>query len=197
MATPRIASTQRATKETRIEATLSLDGAGEASIATGVPFFDHLLQLFAHGLFDIQVEAKGDLEFDYHHTVEDVGLVLGGLFREALGDKAGIARYGFFVLPMDECLARVAVDLGNRPVLVYEVKAPAAYVRDFHIGLVKEFCRAFANACGANLHVRLEYGEDPHHIAECLFKCLARALDGAVRLDPRREGAIPSTKGAL
>jgi len=134
---------------------------------------------------------------DYHHTVEDVGLTLGQAFKEALGDKAGIERYGFFLLPMDESLAQVVVDLGGRPHLVYDVEAPTLYVRDFNIVLVKEFCRAFSNSLGANLHVRLVYGEEPHHIAEAIFKGLARALDRATRLDPRVGDALPTTKGKL
>ena len=178
--------------------TLNLDGAGRAEIDTGIPFFDHMLTLFArHGLFDLTIRAQGDLDVDYHHTVEDTGLVLGELFREALGDKAGIRRYGFFILPMDECLSRVAVDFSNRPVLVYDVEAANFLVRDFNLLLVKEFFRALTNAAGLNLHARLEYGEEPHHIAECLFKCLARALDAATEIDPRQVGAIPSTKGTL
>ncbi|MCL4150564.1 UNVERIFIED_CONTAM: hypothetical protein GTU68_064438 [Idotea baltica] len=130
-----------------------------------------MLTLFAaHGLFDIDVTATGDVEVDYHHTVEDVGIVLGDLFKKALGDKAGISRYGFFILPMDECLCRVAIDLGNRPFLAYDVVAPTSYVRDFNIILIKEFCRSFSNTLGANLHINLEYGEEPHHIVECIFK---------------------------
>ncbi len=198
MAKNRIASRKRETGETRIEMTLNLDGAGRAEIDTGIPFFDHMLTLFArHGLFDLTIRAQGDLDVDYHHTVEDTGLVLGELFREALGDKAGIRRYGFFILPMDECLSRVAVDFSNRPVLVYDVEAANFLVRDFNLLLVKEFFRALTNAAGLNLHARLEYGEEPHHIAECLFKCLARALDAATEIDPRQVGAIPSTKGTL
>lgn len=198
MAEERIASLKRETKETRIAAELNIDGKGSANINTGIPFFDHMLTLFAsHGLFDLTVEAEGDVEVDYHHTVEDVGIVLGDLFKQALGAKAGITRYGFFILPMDECLCRVAIDLGNRPLLAYQVTAPTSYVRDFNIILVKEFCRAFSNALGANLHVRLEYGEEPHHISESIFKCMARAIDAACRLDARLEGRLPSTKGML
>jgi imidazoleglycerol-phosphate dehydratase len=143
------------------------------------------------------VKAKGDVAVDYHHTVEDVGLVLGQAFREALGEKIGIRRYGFFLLPMDESLARVAVDLGGRPHLVYHVEAPTMFIRDFNLGLVKEFCRAFSNALGANLHVQLVYGEEPHHVAEAIFKALARALDMATQIDPRAADALPSTKGSL
>ena len=157
-----------------------------------------MLTLFAaHGLFDLEVAATGDVDVDYHHTVEDVGIVLGQLFKDAIGDKKGMRRYGFFILPMDECLGRVAIDLGNRPFLEYQVVAPTSYVRDFNIILVKEFCRAFSNTLGANLHIKLEYGEEPHHIAECIFKCMARAIDVASSIDSRLEGRLPSTKGML
>ena len=195
---PRIATVQRQTAETDIALTLTVDGTGSAKIDTGVPFFDHMLTLFAkHGLFDLEVKATGDVAVDYHHTVEDVGLVLGQAFKEALGDKIGIRRYGFFILPMDESLARVVVDVGGRPHLVYEANAPTMFVRDFNIVLVKEFCRAFSNALGANLHVQLLYGEEPHHVAEAIFKCLARALDAATQIEPRAADALPSTKGKM
>ena len=198
MAEERIASLERETNETQIKASLNIDGTGKAEIDTGVPFFDHMLTLFAaHGLFDLEVVAKGDVKVDYHHTVEDVGIVLGQLFKNAVGDKKGMRRYGFFILPMDECLGRVAIDLGNRPFLEYQVVAPTFYVRDFNIVLVKEFCRAFSNTLGANLHIKLEYGEEPHHIAECIFKCMARAVDMASSIDSRLEGLLPSTKGML
>lgn len=177
---------------------LKLDGSGEGKISTGIPFFDHMLVLFArHGLFDLDVQAEGDVEVDYHHTVEDVGLVLGEVFKQALADKKGIRRYGFFILPMDECLSRIAVDFSNRPLLVYLVETPNYLVRDFNLLLVKEFFRAFTNAAGVNLHVKLEYGEEPHHIAECLFKCLAKALDVATQEDPRALDQLPSSKGTL
>ncbi len=194
----RVATVSRKTTETDIALTLALDGTGAGKIDTGVSFFDHMLTLFArHGLFDLTVKAKGDVAVDYHHTVEDVGLVLGQAFKEALGDKVGIRRYGFFILPMDESLARIAVDLGGRPHLVYHAEAPTMFIRDFNLGLVKEFCRAFSNALGANLHVQLVYGEEPHHVAEAIFKCLARALDVATQIDPRASGTVPSTKGTL
>lgn len=194
----RTATVTRQTAETDIALTLALDGRGAAKIDTGVPFFDHMLTLFAkHGLFDLTVKAKGDVDVDYHHTVEDVGLVLGQAFKEALGDKIGIKRYGFFVLPMDESLARVVVDVGGRPHLVYNAEAPTMFVRDFNIVLVKEFCRAFSNALGANLHVQLVYGEEPHHVAEAIFKCLARALDVATQIEPRAADQLPSTKGKI
>lgn len=198
MAADRKVTVARQTAETKIDLSLNVDGTGAAEIATGVPFFDHMLTLFAkHGLFDLRVSCQGDIEVDYHHTVEDVGLVLGDAFKRALGDKAGIRRYGFFILPMDESLARVAVDVGGRPHLVYNAEAPTMFVRDFNILLVKEFCRAFSNALGANLHVQLVYGEEPHHVAEAIFKCLARALDAATQIEPRAARAIPSTKGTL
>ena len=194
----RVSTVTRQTAETDITLTLALDGGGTARIDTGVPFFDHMLTLFAkHGLFDLSVKAKGDVDVDYHHTVEDVGLVLGQAFKEALGDKIGIRRYGFFVLPMDESLARVVVDVGGRPHLVYRAEPPTMFVRDFNIVLVKEFCRAFSNALGANLHVQLVYGEEPHHVAEAIFKCLARALDVATQIEPRAANQLPSTKGKL
>jgi imidazoleglycerol-phosphate dehydratase len=198
MAQTRIATVKRKTAETDIVLTLTLDGQGKSGISTGVPFFDHMLTLFAkHGLFDLEVAAKGDVAVDYHHTVEDVGLVLGEAFKQALGDKLGIRRYGFFILPMDESLARVVIDIGGRPLLVYDAEAPTMFVRDFNIVLVKEFCRAFSNALGANLHVKLEYGEEPHHVAEAIFKALARALDVATQIDPRAATLLPSTKGKI
>jgi imidazoleglycerol-phosphate dehydratase len=194
----RTASVTRKTAETDITLALALDGTGKSKIETGVPFFDHMLTLFAkHGLFDLTVKAKGDTDVDYHHTVEDVGLVLGQAFKEALGDKVGIKRYGFFILPMDESLARIVVDVGGRPHLVYDAEAPTMFVRDFNIVLVKEFCRAFSNALGANLHVQLVYGEEPHHVAEAIFKCLARALDVATQIEPRAADQLPSTKGKI
>ena len=194
----RLATVARKTAETDIVLTLGVDGTGVSTIETGVPFFDHMLTLFAkHGLFDLNLKAKGDVDVDYHHTVEDVGLVLGQAFKEALGDKLGIRRYGFFLLPMDESLARVVVDVGGRPHLVYEANAPTMFVRDFNIVLVKDFCRAFSNALGANLHVTLIYGEEPHHVAEAIFKGLARALDMATQIEPRAADQLPSTKGKI
>jgi len=194
----RVATVSRKTAETEIVLTLALDGRGQARIDTGVPFLDHMLTLFAkHGLFDLSVKAKGDVDVDYHHTVEDIGLVLGAAFKQALGDKTGIRRYGFFLLPMDESLARIALDLGGRPHLVYNVEAPSMFIRDFNLVLVKEFCRAFSNSLGANLHVQLVYGEEPHHVAEAIFKGLARALDVATQIEPRAADQLPSTKGKL
>ena len=198
MAQNRTVTVKRKTAETDIALTLAIDGSGVSKIETGVPFFDHMLTLFAkHGLFDLDVKCVGDVDVDYHHTVEDVGLVLGDAFKKALGEKIGIRRYGFFLLPMDESLARVVIDIGGRPHLVYQVEAPTQFVRDFNIILVKEFSRAFSNALGANLHITLEYGEEPHHVAEAIFKGLARALDEATQIEPRAADQLPSTKGKI
>lgn len=198
MAKARTAKLTRNTKETRIQAELNIDGSGESSIDTGIPFFDHMLTLFArHGLFDLTVKAEGDIDVDYHHTVEDTGIVLGQLVKDALSEKRGIRRYGFFLLPMDECLARVAIDLSNRQAFVYKVESGDPMVRDFNIGLVKEFFQAFANEACCNLHINLEYGEEPHHVAESIFKSFARALDSATQIDPRLGDSIPTTKGML
>ena len=198
MAKARTAKLTRNTKETRIQAELNIDGSGESSIDTGIPFFDHMLTLFSrHGLFDFTVKAEGDIDVDYHHTVEDTGIVLGQLVKDALAEKRGIRRYGFFLLPMDECLARVAIDLSNRQAFVYKVESGDPMVRDFNIGLVKEFFQAFANEACCNLHINLEYGEEPHHVAESIFKSFARALDSATQIDPRLGDSIPTTKGML
>ncbi|MBL9212406.1 MAG: imidazoleglycerol-phosphate dehydratase HisB [Opitutaceae bacterium] len=189
---------KRKTAETDVVLTLGIDGEGRAKIDTGVPFLDHMLNLFSkHGLFDLEVLAKGDINVDYHHTVEDIGIVLGEAFKQALGNKIGIRRYGFFMLPMDESLARVVIDIGGRPHLVYEANPPTMFVRDFNIVLVKEFCRAFSNTLGANLHVHLLYGEEPHHVAEAIFKALGRALDQATQFEPRAMNLLPSTKGTI
>lgn len=188
----------RNTKETRISLELDLDGSGKYEIETGIPFFNHMLELFArHGLFDLKIQAEGDIAIDYHHTVEDVGIVLGQAFKAAVGDKAGMNRYGFFILPMDEVLVRVAIDLSNRPVLVYDLGSRDGRVRDFNVSLCREFFQAFANEAGANLHIKLEYGDEPHHIAEGAFKCFARALSAVVAINPRLGGEIPTTKGLI
>jgi imidazoleglycerol-phosphate dehydratase len=198
MAKTRVATLSRKTAETDITVKLTVDGKGVSKIDTGIPFFDHMLTLFAkHGLFDLEVKARGDVAVDYHHTVEDVGIVLGEAFKTALGDKIGLKRYGFFILPMDEALARVVIDLGGRPHLVYDVSAPTMFVRDFNLALVKEFFRAFANTIGANVHVKLVYGEEPHHVVEAVFKSFARALDAASQIEPRAADRLPSTKGKL
>ena len=198
MAESRIATITRNTKETQVKIELNVDGTGVSEIDTGIPFFDHMLTLFArHGLFDLKIKATGDIDVDYHHMVEDVGIVLGQVFKQALGKKEGITRYGFFLLPMDESLARVVIDLSNRQSFVYKVEYQFPMVRDFNIVLVKEFFQAFAGNMVCNLHMQLEYGEEPHHIAEALFKCFARALDAATLKDPRLKNALPSTKGTL
>ena len=198
MAKARVATLSRKTTETDITVKLTVDGKGVSKIDTGIPFFDHMLTLFAkHGLFDLEVKAQNDVAVDYHHTVEDVGIVLGEAFKTALGDKVGLKRYGFFILPMDEALARVVIDLGGRPHLVYDVSAPTMFVRDFNLALVKEFFRAFANTVGANVHVKLVYGDEPHHVVEAVFKSFARALDAATQIEPRAADRLPSTKGKL
>ncbi|MGE9290610.1 MAG: imidazoleglycerol-phosphate dehydratase HisB [Puniceicoccales bacterium] len=198
MAEQRIAARKRETAETQISAEWNLDGSGIAEISTGVPFFDHMLTLFTvHGLFDLKIEAKGDIEVDYHHLVEDLGIVLGDCFHEAVGDKAGICRYGFFYLPMDESLVRVAVDVSNRPWLDYDLPASPGFVRDFNVGLFREFFQGFVNQSRINLHIRREAGIEPHHLAEAAFKGTARALDAATQIDPRRGGKVASTKGTL
>jgi imidazoleglycerol-phosphate dehydratase len=193
----RQATVKRRTKETDIALTLRLDGSGEAVVSTGIGFFDHMLVLFTkHGLFDLELQAKGDLEVDAHHTVEDVGLALGQALREALGDKAGLRRYGWCLLPMDDALARIALDCSGRPYLAYEAPDNAEPIGNFPFQLLEEFLRAFSVQGGLNLHVALLDGRDSHHMAEAVFKGLARALDQATQIDPRVEG-VPSTKGAL
>jgi len=198
MADERVAEIERETAETKVRLAIKIDGTGVVQSRTGVAILDHMLELFArHGLFDLDVQAEGDIEVDYHHTVEDVGIVLGQAVKEALGDKLGIERYGFFLLPMDESLARVVLDLSNRPHMVYRVNVSNYMIRDFNICLVQEFFQAFTNACGCNLHIELEYGSEPHHVAEAIFKAFARALDRATRIDPRQDGQLPSTEGLL
>ena len=198
MANTRIAEVIRETKETQIKVSLSLDGTGEGEISTGIPFMDHMLDLFSrHGFFDLSIVANGDIEIDYHHLVEDMGISLGQAFREALGDKAGIRRYGFFALPMDETLVTVALDLSNRAYLVWNVGSSITMVRDFNVQLFKEFFQAFANEVACNVHIRLEHGEEPHHIAEAIFKGFAKSMDIATQHEVRLGGKIPSTKGTL
>jgi len=193
----RKASIERITKETQIRLALDLDGKGKAKICTSVPFLDHMLDLFTrHGLFDMEVEAKGDIDIDFHHTVEDIGIVLGQAFREALGEKKGIRRYGNASVPMDETLAAVTVDLSGRPYMVYNARIPKVKIGEFDVELVREFFQAFVNNCGANLHINVMYGENVHHILEACFKAAARALDQATQVDPRIEGVL-STKGKL
>lgn len=193
----RTANIDRTTKETAIQVTLELDGGGRHEIATGVAFFDHMLtQIARHGFFDLTVKAKGDLDVDAHHTVEDVGICLGEAFKQALGDKAGIRRYGRGTMPMHEALASVVLDFSGRPFLVWHVDLPKVQVGSFDLELVQEFFTAFCNHAGANLHVNLAYGDNLHHIVEAIFKALARALDEATQLDPRIQGVL-SSKGAL
>ena len=198
MADSRKAEVTRQTKETQIKVSLTLDGTGEGVISTGIPFMDHMLDLFSrHGFFDLSIEAAGDIEIDYHHLVEDMGICLGQAFREALGNKAGIRRYGFFALPMDETLVTVALDLSNRAYLVWNVVPTITMVRDFNVQLFKEFFQAFANEVACNVHVRLEHGEEPHHVAEAIFKGFAKSMDIATQQEERLAGKIPSTKGTL
>ncbi|MGB5301668.1 MAG: imidazoleglycerol-phosphate dehydratase HisB [Gemmatimonadota bacterium] len=193
----RRAETRRQTKETSIRVAVNLDGSGEASVATGVGFLDHMLQLLAgHSLIDLDIEAAGDLQVDEHHTVEDVGITLGMALAEALGERRGIRRYGF-LLPMDEALARVALDLGGRPFVVFEADFSRDRVGDLSTELVEDFVRGLAQHLGANIHIRVEYGRNDHHKIEAIFKALGRALRAAIERDPRLEDRIPSTKGVL
>ncbi|MEI6283714.1 MAG: imidazoleglycerol-phosphate dehydratase HisB [Opitutae bacterium] len=194
----RQATIRRNTAETKIDLSVNLDGTGVSEISTGVAFFDHMLTLLSrHAMIDLKVKASGDTDVDYHHTVEDVGIVLGTAIKEALGDKAGIRRYGFFILPMDETLARCVIDLSNRPMMIYQADIVNFMVKDFNIALVREFFQGVANSLGCNLHLKVEYGEEPHHVAEALFKAFAKALRAAVEIDPRQDGRVPSTKGTL
>jgi len=194
----RRAEIKRETAETRIAVALNLDGTGQYDISTGIGFFDHMLdQLAKHSLIDLAVTAEGDLHIDAHHTVEDTGIAIGTALKEALGEKAGIRRYGHALAPMDEALSRVALDLSNRPFLVWDVEFTQARLGEMDTELVREFFQALASAAGITLHVQCEYGANNHHIAESCFKALARALRIAVDIDPRLDGALPSTKGAL
>lgn len=199
VAGPRNARVERNTKETQISVELTLDGSGVRQLDTPVPFLSHMLDALArHGLFDLTVHARGDIEIDNHHTVEDLGLVLGQAFREALGDRAGIGRYGWATLPMDETLVTAAIDFSGRPAFVWHVPGlDGKWIGTFDCSLAKEFWAAFAIRAECNLHVLLQYGGNPHHVIECIFKALARALDQATRIDPRLAGAVPSTKGTL
>jgi imidazoleglycerol-phosphate dehydratase len=190
---------ERNTKETQISIDLALDGSGQRTIDTPVPFLSHMLDAFArHGVFDLEVAAKGDIEIDAHHTVEDIGLVLGNAFEQALGDRAGIVRYGSATLPMDEVLVTVAVDFCGRPAFVWKVAGlEGKWIGEFDCELTKEFFAAFATRAQCNLHVLLHYGGNAHHTIECIFKAFARACDAATKIDPRLGGAVPSTKGTL
>ena len=188
---------ERKTKETAIRVGLKLDGSGQSEISTGIPFFDHMLVLLAvHGFFDLGVKAKGDLEVDFHHTVEDVGLVLGDAFDQALGNRKGINRFGHAVTPMDDALAAVSVDLSKRPCLVYHIPSIQPSGAAFNVTLAKEFFRAFATRGGLNLHINVSYGENEHHIIESIFKALGRALDQAASMD-KRISDVRSSKGTL
>ena len=194
----RTATIERNTKETAIKATVNLDGTGAYRIATGVGFLDHMLeQLARHGLIDIELEAKGDLHIDFHHTVEDTGIVLGQAVAKALGDKAGITRYASIDLPMDEALTRVAIDVSGRPYLVWRVDFTRPKLGEMDTELFREWFQAFAQNAGITLHIESVYGENNHHIAETCYKGLARALRAAIALDPRQAGRVPSTKGSL
>ena len=195
----RTATVERTTKETQIRVELGLDGAGARSIQTPLPFLSHMLDAFArHGVFDLEVRAAGDIEIDGHHTVEDVGLVLGTAFERALGDRAGIVRYGWATLPMDEVMATVAVDFSGRPAFVWNVAGlDGKWIGTFDCELAKEFFAAFATRAQCNLHVNVHYGGNAHHMIECIFKAFARACDAATRIDARLGGAVPSTKGTL
>jgi imidazoleglycerol-phosphate dehydratase len=194
----RKAKIERSTNETEVRIDLNLDGKGKAEINTGLGFFDHMLtQIAVHGLFDIMIEAKGDLQVDPHHTVEDTGLALGLAFDQALGDRSGIVRMASFQTPMDESLARVVVDLSGRPYSVINVEWNAPIIGGIPSTLFEHFLESFAGTCRCNLHAKVLYGRDDHHKAEALFKALARALDQASQLDPRRASQVPSSKGKL
>lgn len=194
----RVATIDRKTSETEVSVTLGLDGTGQAKVATGVGFLDHMLELLArHALFDLEVRCTGDLHVDQHHSVEDVGIALGQAFAKALGDKKGIARYASVHLPMDETLSRVSIDISGRPFLVFRSEFPREKIGSFDTELVREWFQAFAMNAGITLHVETFYGENAHHIAESCYKGLARALRQAVAVDPREAGRVPSTKGSL
>lgn len=194
----RTAAVERLTKETQIAGTLKIEGRGRYNISTGIRFFDHMLELFTkHGGFDLALQAKGDLDVDQHHTVEDTGIVMGQLFAKALGDRRGINRAGYFVLPMDETLAVVAVDLGGRPALVYKDLIKVRLVGDYQTELSTDFFDGFVHHAGANVHVKVMYGRSNHHKIEAIFKCFARAMRYASSKDARLKDQLPSTKGLL
>ncbi|MCR5750377.1 MAG: imidazoleglycerol-phosphate dehydratase HisB [Kiritimatiellae bacterium] len=193
----RSATVERNTKETRISLKLELDGSGEGVVDTGIGFLNHMLELLKkHALIDLTVDAKGDIDVDYHHTVEDVGLVFGKALNEALGDRKGLTRYGFASIPMDEALCETSLDLGGRPFLVMQCAMKHMFVRDFEVKLVEEFFRAVSVEARANIHLRQVYGDEAHHVCEGLFKSFARALRAAVKVDPAEKG-IPSSKGVI
>ncbi|HWB59013.1 MAG TPA: imidazoleglycerol-phosphate dehydratase HisB [Chthoniobacteraceae bacterium] len=193
----RTSKIERKTSETQISIELEIDGSGKSVMNTKIPFFDHMLTLFArHGLLDLNIAANGDIEVDLHHTVEDVGISLGQAFTKALGDKSGIRRYGWAYVPMDETLTRAVIDFSGRPYIEYRAPAGVAAIGAFDFQLVEEFLRAFSVHSGTNLHVEILYGRDAHHMAESVFKALAKAVDQACQIDPRVQG-VPSTKGVL
>lgn len=193
----RKATIERATKETKVSLALNLDGSGEGTIETGIGFFDHMLELLKkHALIDLTVEAEGDLDVDYHHTVEDVGLVFGQALNAALGDRKGLVRYGFASIPMDEALCETSLDLGGRPYLVLQSPMKHMFVRDFEVKLIEEFFRAVSVEARANIHLRQIYGDETHHVCEGLFKSFARALRQAKAIDPNEKG-VPSSKGVI
>jgi imidazoleglycerol-phosphate dehydratase len=195
--TDRTADLSRQTRETKVQVALNLDGTGEADLETGVGFFNHMLELLSrHSLIDLTVHAEGDLDVDFHHTVEDVGIVLGQALEKALGEKKGIGRYGWAIVPMDESLAQVAIDISGRAAFVFNVDFKGPAIGTFDVELVREFFKALANTAKMNLHVTVPYGENNHHISEAIFKATAKALRQAVSIDPRNP-AIPSTKGSL
>jgi imidazoleglycerol-phosphate dehydratase len=192
-----MADLSRQTRETKVQVALNLDGTGEADLETGVGFFNHMLELLSrHSLIDLTVHAEGDLDVDFHHTVEDVGIVLGQALEKALGEKKGIGRYGWAIVPMDESLAQVAIDISGRAAFVFNVDFKGPTIGTFDVELVREFFKALANTAKMNLHVTVPYGENNHHISEAIFKATAKALRQAVSIDPRNP-AIPSTKGSL
>ena len=194
----RDATVKRKTKETDIVLELNLDGRGKAEIDTGIPFLDHMLTLLAaHGFMDIQIGAQGDTDVDHHHTVEDIGICLGTAIKKALGEKRGIRRYGEAVVPMDEALARVVIDISNRPYLAYRGSPKQSVTGNFDVHLLKEFFRAVVNNAGLTLHVDILSGEDAHHVAEVIFKAFGRAMDGATSLETRQKDSVPSTKGMI
>jgi imidazoleglycerol-phosphate dehydratase len=194
---PRKAQIQRKTRETDITLAIDLDGSGRVSVQTGVGFFDHMLDLLGrHALIDLDIKAVGDLHIDAHHTVEDVGIVLGQAIEKAVGEKRGISRYGHFTLPMDETLATVALDLSGRPAFVYNARYAGPLIGEFPVELVEEFFKSVAMSAKMNLHINVAYGTNAHHIAEAIFKAFARALRMSVSIDPREQG-VPSTKGGL
>ncbi len=193
----RKAVVERKTGETAVKLSLNIDGSGRHKVDTSVPFLDHMLTLVArHGMFDLTVQARGDIEVDYHHTVEDVGIVLGQAIRKALGEMKGIRRYGEARTPMDEALAEAAVDISGRPNLVYRVRMPKGKVGEFDVELARDFFKAFSDHAGATVHISVPYGSNLHHIIEAVFKAFARALDMATGMDGRGKG-VPSTKGVL